>query len=70
MDDKKKADLNKAALLLRFRTAHPTIKSRKYESYKTIASILKLTQNEVQHICRKALKPKKNIDQQTTCKKA
>ena len=59
MDDKKKADLNKAALLLRFRTAHPTIKSRKYESYKTIASILKITQNEVQHICRKALKPKK-----------
>ena len=61
MDEKKKADLRKVALLIRFRTARPTVKSRKYTSYKTIASILKLTQNEVQHICRKALKPKRKL---------
>ena len=61
MDAKKKADLQKAALLIRFRTESPTIKSRKYASYRNIALILKLTQNEVQHICRKALKPKKNL---------
>lgn len=47
MDEKKMADLRKAALLIRFRTARPTIKSRKYATYKTIASILNLTQNEV-----------------------
>ena len=57
MDSKKRADLRKAALLIRFRTARPTIKSRKYAAYKTIAMILNLTQNEVQHICRKALIP-------------
>ena len=47
MDEKKMADLRKVALLIRFRTARPTIKSRKYATYKTIASILNLTQNEV-----------------------
>ena len=61
MDAEKKADLRKAALLIRFRTARPTIKLKKYASYKTIASILKLTQNEVQHICRKALMPKRTL---------
>ena len=61
MDEKKKADLKKAALLIRFRTRRPTIKSIKYVSYKTIASILNQTQNEVQHICRKALKPKRTL---------
>ena len=61
MDEKRKKDLRKAALLIRFRTARPTIKSRKYVSYKTISPVLKLTQNEVQHICRKALMPKRTL---------
>ena len=47
MDKNMMADLRKAALLIRFRTKRPTIKSRKYATYKTIASILNLTQNEV-----------------------
>ncbi len=47
MDKNKMADLHRAALLIRFRTTQPTIKSRKYATYKTIASILNLTQNEV-----------------------
>ena len=61
MDTEKKADLQKACLLISFRTESPSIKTRKYFSYKIIASILNLTQNEVQHICRKALKPKKTL---------
>ena len=61
MAPQKMAALRKAALLIRFRTARPNIKSRKYATYKTIASILKLTQNEVQHICRKAFTPKKPL---------
>ena len=61
MDAEKKADLQKACFLIRYRTAQPTIESRKYASYKTIASILKLTQNEVQHICRKAFIPKRAL---------
>ena len=61
MDAEKKATLHAAALLIRFRTTQPTTKSRKYATYKTIASTLNLTQNEVQHICRKALKPKRPL---------
>ena len=61
MSKDKMADLRRAALLIRFRSTHPTIKSRKYATYKIIASILNLTQNEVQHICRKALKPQKTL---------
>ena len=51
------AELREAALLLRFRTTRPTAKSFKYLSYKRIASFLKLSEYEVQHICRKSLKP-------------
>ncbi len=59
MNEKRKAELRTAALLIRFRTAGPTTKSRKYVSYKRIAAALNLTHNEVQHICRKSLqKPK------------
>ena len=49
------------ALMIRFRTTQPSIKSWKYATYKTIAAALNLTQNEVQHICRKALKPQKTL---------
>ena len=53
------SELRKAALLIRFRTSTPSAKSFKYVSYKSIASILNLNVNEVQHICRKALLPEK-----------
>lgn len=45
--------------MLRFRTVHPSKKSLKYVSYRNIAKALNLTENEVQHICRKSLKPEK-----------
>ena len=57
MTEEKKAALRTAALMIRFRTTQPTSKSRKYATYKTTAITLNLTQNEVQHICRKSLKP-------------
>ena len=47
MTTEKKAALRTAALLIRFRTAQPTIKSWKFASYRTIAAALNLTQNEV-----------------------
>ena len=47
MSEDKKADLRAAALLIRFRTTQPTIKSWKYATYKTIASAINLTTNEV-----------------------
>ena len=56
-----KDQLKQAALLLRFRTSSPTSKSRRYLSFKAIASTLKLTPNEVQYLCRKALKPPKAL---------
>ena len=61
MDAEKKAVLRKAALMIRFRTTQPTTKSRKYATYKTIAATLNLSQNEVQHICRKAFKPQRTL---------
>ena len=47
MTEEKKAALRTATLLIRFRTTQPTIKSWKYATYKTIASALNLTTNEV-----------------------
>ena len=44
-----------AVLLLRFRTVTPSTDSWKYCSYKCIATIVKLTYNQVQHICRQAI---------------
>ena len=41
------AALRTAALLIRFRTTKPTMKSFKFVSYKGIAAALNLTQNEV-----------------------
>ena len=61
MNEQRKAELRTAALLIRFRTAGPTTKSRKYVSYKRIAAALNMTPNEVQHICRKAIKKPKPI---------
>ena len=61
MITEKKAALRTAALMIRFRTTKPTIKSWKYATYRTIASVLNLTPNEVQHICRKALEPKRTL---------
>ena len=47
MDEKRKSELRKAALLTRFQSLNPSKKSMKYVSYKRIASILNLTENEV-----------------------
>ena len=55
--------VHNAALMLRFRTTQPTPKSYKYTTYKVISETLNLTYNEVQHICRKSLKPQKKITQ-------
>jgi len=57
----KKAALRTLALLSRFGTSKPTKKAWKYTTYRAIAAALNLTQNEVQHICRKALKPQKTL---------
>jgi len=51
------AELREAVLLLRFRCTRPTAKSAKYAAYARIAQALGITYNEVQHICRRALKP-------------
>ena len=60
MDEDKRQQLRKAAILMRFRTGEePTTKSRKYASYRLIAKILNLTCYEVEHICRKSLLPNK-----------
>ena len=61
MTKEKKAALRTAALLIRFRTTQPNITSWKFASYRTIAIVLNQTQNEVQHICRKALKQHKTL---------
>ena len=69
MDKNKMAALRTAALLIRFRTTKPSKKAYKFAPYKTIASILNLTQNEVQHICRKALKPHKTLTNKQLARK-
>ena len=51
--------IKQSVLLLRFRTQEPTKKSYKYLSYRVISQALKLTVNEVQYICTKALKKPK-----------
>ena len=54
-------ELREAVLLLRFRCTRPTSASRKHAAYGTIAQVLQLTCNQVQHICRKALNPDRPI---------
>ena len=61
MDKNKMAALRTAVILIRFRTTKPSKKARKFATYKTIAVTFNLTQNEVQHICRKALQPRKTL---------
>ena len=61
MDNERKSQLREAVLLLRFRSSKPNISDRKYVSYKRIAAFVNLSVNEVQHICRKALLPKKPV---------
>ena len=63
----KKAWLRTVALVLRYRSVKPTVKSQKYVPYKKLADALNLTYNEVQHIFRAALRPKKQL---TSRKKA
>jgi len=46
-------------LLLRFRCTRPTPGAHKYAAYSTIAEGLHMTYNQVQHICRTALRPTK-----------
>ena len=55
MPASKRNELRTAALLLRYRTSEPFATSRKYLSFRNIATILNLTHAEVEHICRKAL---------------
>ena len=61
--------LRTAALLIRFRTTTPTKKTWKFATYRTIAAALNLTQNEVQHMCRKALKPQKTMTSEQLVRK-
>ena len=52
------AEIREAVMLLRFRSSsRPTAKSAKYAAYARIAQALGITYNEVQHICRRAVKP-------------
>ena len=48
-------------LLLRFRCTQPTPDARKYAAYSTIAQGLGISYNQVQHICRAALRPIKTL---------
>ena len=43
--------------MLRFNTTKPTVRSLKFAHYRKIAQALNITYNEVQHICRAALRP-------------
>ena len=61
MDKERKDQLRKAVLLIRFRTIAPKVKSVKYSTHKVIAKALNLTENEVQHICRKVFFRKKLV---------
>ena len=55
------AELREAVLLLRFRCTQPTAGARKYAAYSTIAQVLRISYNQVQHICRAVLKPIKTL---------
>ena len=54
LSEKKKAEMIRAVLLLRFRRTDPGPRSTKFLSYAKIAGMLNLTVNEVAHQCRKA----------------
>ena len=44
--------IKNAALMLRYNSLKPTPRARKFASYSTIAKILNLAYNKVQHLCR------------------
>ena len=69
MDDKRKSELNNAALLMRFQSHKPSSMSRKYVSYKNIAKTLNITENEVQYICIMALKPENILNKKQLIRK-
>ena len=50
-------ELCEAVLLLRFRCVRPMPGGRKYAAYSAIAQALSITYNQVQHICRRAVRP-------------
>ena len=52
---------HQAVLLLRFRSSRPTPATRKYAAYSTIAQGLQMPYNQVQHICRKAMRGEKPV---------
>ena len=52
----KQQERKNAVLLLRFRTEQPDKNAVKYCSYQKIGRIVNLSYNEVQYICRRALK--------------
>ena len=64
----KLAQRKEAVLLLRFRTPNPSTNPRKFCSYQRIATIVRLTYNQVQHICKQALSQpsckRKNLSRQ------
>ena len=55
-------DRKESVLLLRFRTLTPNLNDIKYMSYARIVKLVCLTYNQVQHICRQAMKKKKRPD--------
>lgn len=57
LSEEQKTQLREAVLLLRFKDTSPTPTSRKFFSYNTIAKVVGIPYNTVQHICRQALKP-------------
>ena len=56
MDYKHNQQLRVAVLLIWFRSMTSSVFSLKFATYNTYSKSLNLTQNEVQHICRKAFK--------------
>ena len=48
-------EAKEAVLLLRFQSDQPTANSKKYFSYQKISQIVRLSYNQVQHICRHAV---------------
>ena len=61
MPKQHQAELREAVLLLRFRCTQPTAGGHKYAAYSTIAQGLHISYNQVQHICRSALRPRKKL---------
>ena len=65
----RKTWLRTVTLMLRYKSTKPTVKSPKYVTYKNIARALNITDNEVQHICRAALRPKKPLSSRKMVRK-